>query len=384
LVRLLKESLKPYSLRIASLEGGTAKNAIPTEASAVVFLAEASVAAFTKQVQDFEATVQSELKATEPNLTVQLQAVQSPSQVMDQAFQNILIDAVYGTPQGVLRMSDTVPDLVETSTNLGITSAQDGQLQISCFPRSSVGSELDDAAQMIISVWELAGYPAEISNRFAAWTPNPDSAILAQMKSVYKSLFGVDAQTTAVHAGLECGAIGGIYPDMDMISIGPTLENVHAPQERLYIPSVQKVMDLLTATLQQMPVAQASWQTYTNPAGFSIQYPGTWTQQHLPDPGDGTIHADKLQGTEGYVELQWGVGFGGACPQGYTTVKVAHGELPACYTKNADGTETWTQINKQLSSTTGFSGNAATNNADPASHDLVLQVLSTLDFSATQ
>ncbi len=124
-----------------------------------------------------------------------------------------------------------------------------------------------------------------------------------------------------------------------------------------------------------------SWQTYSNPAGFSIRYPSTWTLQHLPDSGDGAIHADKLQGTEGYVELQWGAGFGGACVQGYTTVKVAQGELPTCYTKNADGTESWTQINKELTpGTTGFSGSAATSNADPASHDLVLQVLSTLSF----
>ena len=126
----------------------------------------------------------------------------------------------------------------------------------------------------------------------------------------------------------------------------------------------------------------ANWQTYTNPAGFSIQYPGTWTQQQLPDQYDGTLHTVSLQGTEGHVDLQWGAGFGGACPQGYTTIKVAQGELPTCYTKNADGTETWTQINKELSSTTGFSGMAGTNNADPASHDLVLQVVSTLSFAS--
>jgi hypothetical protein len=127
----------------------------------------------------------------------------------------------------------------------------------------------------------------------------------------------------------------------------------------------------------------ANWQTYTNPAGFSIQYPSTWTLQHLPDPGDGTIHADKLQGTEGYVELQWGVGFGGACPQGYTTVKVAQGELPTCYTKNADGTETWNQINKELTpGSTGFSGFAGTSNTEQASHDLILQILSTLSFTS--
>jgi hypothetical protein len=123
-----------------------------------------------------------------------------------------------------------------------------------------------------------------------------------------------------------------------------------------------------------------SWQTYSNPAGFSIRYPATWTKEEVPQQAGETIQTVSLKGPEGGVDLHWGVGFGGACPQGYTTVKVAEGELPACYTKNADGTEVWNQIGKQLAATS-FSADAHTNNADPASHDLVLQVLSTLSFS---
>jgi hypothetical protein len=123
-----------------------------------------------------------------------------------------------------------------------------------------------------------------------------------------------------------------------------------------------------------------SWQTYSNPAGFSIRYPATWTKEEVPQKAGDTYQTVSLKGTEGGVDLHWGVGFGGACPQGYTTVKVADGELPACYTKNADGTELWTQINKELAATS-FSAEARTNNAVQASHDLVLQVLSTLSFS---
>jgi hypothetical protein len=122
-----------------------------------------------------------------------------------------------------------------------------------------------------------------------------------------------------------------------------------------------------------------SWQTYSNPAGFSIRYPATWSKEEVPQKAGDTYQTVSLQGTEGGVDLHWGVGFGGACPQGYTTVKAADGELPACYTKNADGTELWTQINKELA-TTSFSAEAHTNNADPTSHDLVLQVLATLSF----
>jgi dipeptidase D len=252
LVRLLKGAMPTHNLRISSLAGGTADNAIPTDAAALVFLPASQVDAFTRYVQDYEVTIQTELAATEPDLAVTLQAVDPPSQVMDETFQNSIINAVYGTPQGVLRMSDTVPGLVETSTNLGITSAQDGQMTITCFPRSSVNSEISDAAQMIASVWELAGYSAEIGNYFSSWTPNPDSPILALMQSTYQDLFGHDPQVGAVHAGLECGVISGIYPDMDMISIGPTLARVHTVDENLYIPSVQKVMDLVTTTLQSI------------------------------------------------------------------------------------------------------------------------------------
>ena len=142
---------------------------------------------------------------------------------------------------------------------------------------------------------------------------------------------------------------------------------------------------LLAAACAPAPAATPtaavdSWQTYSNPAGFSIRYPATWSKEEVPQQAGETIQTVSLKGSEGGVDLHWGVGFGGACPQGYTTVKVADGELPACYSKNADGTELWTQINKELA-TTSFSAEARTNNADTASHDLVLQVLSTLSFS---
>jgi dipeptidase D len=157
-------------------------------------------------------------------LSVDLQAVQPPALVMDEAFQSILLNGLYGTPQGVVRMSDTVPDLVETSNNLGIATVQDGQMEIACYARSSVDSELQDIAQMISSVWELAGYPVEITDWYGAWTPNPDSPILGLMQATYQELYGQEAAITAVHAGLECGAIEETYPDMDMISIGPTMK----------------------------------------------------------------------------------------------------------------------------------------------------------------
>jgi dipeptidase D len=253
LVRLLKEAAVPYGLRLASLSGGTVSNAIPRDAAALVYIADAQVDSFFSFAREFEATVQNELKAVEPDLSIELTAVQASTQVMDETFQKTLINALYGTPQGVLRMSDSVPGLVETSTNTGVTNAQDGKLEVDCTVRSSVDSELADTGQMIASVWELAGYSVEFSGFYSGWPPDPESPILMKMKNAYKELYGNEAEIMAVHAGLECGTIGGKYPDMDMISIGPTMSDVHSPSERLYIPSVDKVMRLLFEVLQSIP-----------------------------------------------------------------------------------------------------------------------------------
>jgi dipeptidase D len=253
LARLLKGAVKPYELRLSSFTGGTAINAIPRDASALVFLPGQQVQAFTEYVQAYEATIKSELAAVEPDLSVGLAAVQPPAQVMDEAFQATLIDALYANPQGVMRMSDAVPGLVETSTNLGIANVQDGQMEVLSCPRSSVDSALVDIGQMIASVWELAGYSAEITGQYSGWNPNPESPIVGLMQLTYEDLYGQEPVVSAVHAGLECGVIGAIYPDMDMISIGPTMSDVHSVSERLYIPSVGKVMDLLSEALKRIP-----------------------------------------------------------------------------------------------------------------------------------
>jgi dipeptidase D len=186
-------------------------------------------------------------------LNIQLDANQPPVQVMDLEFQHKLLAALYGTPQGVLRMSEAVPGLVETSNNLGIVSVQNGQMKLACAARSSVDSELKETEQMIKSVWELADYPVEITGSYSAWTPDPDSPILRLMKSTYQELFGMQPIVTAVHAGLECGAIAGKYPGMDMISYGPTMSGVHSLSERIYIPSVKNSMALLSEVLRRIP-----------------------------------------------------------------------------------------------------------------------------------
>ena len=172
---------------------------------------------------------------------------------MQAAFQEQLISLLNASPQGVIRMSDEVPGLVETSTNLGILDVKDGTLEVVFNSRSSADTGLDDIGAVINDVWSLGGYDVFFFGRYPSWTPDPDSQILQLMGQVYLDLFGVEAGLEAVHAGLECGVIHANYPEMDMISFGPTLVDVHTPNERLEVASVEKVMDLLVETLARIP-----------------------------------------------------------------------------------------------------------------------------------
>ncbi|HSN78325.1 MAG TPA: beta-Ala-His dipeptidase, partial [Anaerolineae bacterium] len=252
LVRLLSPAAQQFGLRLASIAGGDASNAITREATALVVVPEDQVDAFLQVVQQFDAIVKSELSIADPGVTAQATPATLPAQVMDETVQRLLLDALYATPQGVLRMSDAVPGLVETSTNMGIVEAEAGKLTASLLPRSSVDTALDDVGQMIASVWDMAGVPVDISGRYSGWNPNPESPIVLLMQEVYQEQTGQEAVVSAVHAGLECGTIVSKYPGMDAISIGPTLHDVHTPNERLEIATVPELMDLLMETLQRI------------------------------------------------------------------------------------------------------------------------------------
>ena len=254
LVRLLRDLADAHDLHLAGMAGGTAANAIPTSASAVVVVPTAQAAAFEADVRAFEATLQNELALADPGVTVTASPAEIPGAVLGQDAQDVVIDVLYGTPQGVMRMSDAVPGLVETSTNMGILELSDGQLAITCLMRSSVDSELQDLHQMLSSVWRLAALDTTFSGLYGGWQPNPDSPILGLMTSAYEDLYGREPEVGAVHAGLEAGTIVAKYPGMDAISVGPTLEHVHTVDERLEIGTVAKLDDLLMATLQQIPV----------------------------------------------------------------------------------------------------------------------------------
>lgn len=249
MARLLWNAPAQLGVRLSSLAGGNQANAIPRTTAATVAAPAEQVDAFTAYVTEFAATVQHELAATEPNLTVTVEPAALPAQVMAAGAQQALIGAVYGAPQGIIRMSDSVPGLVETSGNIGVLAMGDGQLVATVYVRSAVDSARDDAAARFRSVFELGGATVTLRDAYSGWPPNPDSPLLALMTRTYQDLFGVAPAAVAIHAGLETSVAGVIYPGLDMISIGPTILDVHSPDERWEVASAPKVYELLVATL---------------------------------------------------------------------------------------------------------------------------------------
>jgi len=252
MARLLVNAPAAFGVRLASLAGGNLRNAIPRTATVVAALPAEQAAAFSSYVNDFKAAVANELGANDPGLTVTTTPITLPAKVMDAAAQQALLGAVYAAPQGVFRMSAEVPGLVETSGNIGILTIDNGQFSASVYVRSALDPERDAEAQRFVTVFEGAGATVTLNGAYSSWPPNPNSALLGIMKGVYQSVYGKEPAVAAIHAGLETSVAGVKYPGMDMISIGPTIQNVHSPDERLEVATVKKVYDLIAAILGQI------------------------------------------------------------------------------------------------------------------------------------
>lgn len=254
LFRFLKHAAAEHRLRIATINGGGLRNAIPREAIALVTVPADQAEKLAECVTHYEAIYKAELSATEPNLQFKAQQADLPSALMDKASQWSLINAIYGCPNGVIRMSDSMEGLVETSNNLASVKTIDGEVKVSCLMRSSVDSAKDDLAAMLSSVFELAGADVQLTGGYPGWKPNMESPILKKMQETYQKLYGKIPEIKAIHAGLECGLLGGVYPNWDMISFGPTIRSPHSPDERVNVDTVQKFWDFLVATLKDVPV----------------------------------------------------------------------------------------------------------------------------------
>jgi dipeptidase D len=239
---------------IASVAGGSLRNAIPRESNATVVVATQDISEFVLQMEKLQFNLVEEYRLLEPDLTIETQKIDPPQMVMSSKDQTTFINAVYASHNGVYRMSPAIEGLVETSNNIAKISIANATLKIECLTRSSVDSSKDDMAATLTSVFELAGYTVQCSGHYPGWAPNMDSAILKVVESLYISLHGEKPNVAACHAGLECGILGQNYPKMDMISFGPTIKGAHSPDERASISSAQKYWKFVLEILKNIPL----------------------------------------------------------------------------------------------------------------------------------
>ena len=251
--RILLGLTKEYGISIASIDGGSLRNAIPRESVAIIVVAENNLAKVTEAVASFSAMLQKEYASTDPNLVVNMEAAVIPAKVMAADLQQKLLRSVYACPSGIYRMSPEIAGLVQTSNNLARVLVTDGTYNIQCLTRSSVDSEKGDLADAISSAFELMGATLTLSGSYPGWQPRPDAPIIKLMSNLYEELFHGKANVDAIHAGLECGILGTNYPGMQMISFGPNIYGAHSPDERVQISSVQKFWSYLLETLKRIP-----------------------------------------------------------------------------------------------------------------------------------
>ncbi|MCX6241307.1 MAG: aminoacyl-histidine dipeptidase [Bacteroidetes bacterium] len=253
LTRVLWEGSKHFGLRLASLEGGSLRNAIPREGSALIVIPVEFKDAFIAAVADLEKIIRKELSAVEPTMKIFLTPAQKPDSLIDEVSQRNIINALYACPNGVIRMSNEMPGLVETSINIGVLKTENNMVLGQTLLRSSVDSAKLDLQNMVDAVFTMAGADITMDGEYPGWKPDPDSAILKLMLDLYKKMFGKEPMVKAIHAGLECGILGGPYPNWDMISVGPTIVSPHSPDEKTEIESVRKFWDYLVETLKNIP-----------------------------------------------------------------------------------------------------------------------------------
>lgn len=249
---------KKYGMILSEIGGGNLHNAIPREASAIFGVKDKYKEDIRVKLNMFLAKVQEEYKHTEPLLDIHLESVQIPSRVINKRTAEKLILALLACPHGVIGMSHEIEGLVETSTNLAsVKMLPDHQIEVGSSQRSSVESQKEYVLNMVSSVFELAGAKITHSEGYPGWQPNIDSALLKLAENEYKSLYNKEAKVKAIHAGLECGLFLEKYPQLDMISIGPDMTDVHSPDEKMKISSVSKFWDYLVKILEAIPAASA-------------------------------------------------------------------------------------------------------------------------------
>ena len=249
--RLLYTGLYTQNIQLVSVDGGGLRNAIPREAAAVLSVRNALE--FIEGANVLKASILEEFATVEKDLQIHIENFTTPEKaVSEEASRNIIL-ALKSAHNGVYRMSPDVADLVESSNNIARVELKNGELKILNLSRSSVDSTKYAVAEQLKSVYELAGMNVELSGSYPGWKPKPGAEILKVMENIYEKQFGSKPNVVACHAGLECGIIGSNYPEMEMVSFGPTIRGAHSPEERANIPSVQKFWGFLKEILANIP-----------------------------------------------------------------------------------------------------------------------------------
>ena len=247
MARFMREAMDECGVSLASWKGGNMRNAIPASCEVVLTMPDEAVGEITEIAAKYEALFASEFEAIEEGITLRVEATDMPENVVPEEIQENLLDAILGCHNGVLRFIPTIPDTVETSSNLSIIDIADGNAEIDILIRSSRESMKEYLALQLSSCFAMAGMKVELTGSYGGWQPNVQSPLLAALKVAYKDMFGNEPEVRVIHAGLECGIISTHYPEMDMVSFGPTLLSPHSPTERINIPSVEKFYSLVKA-----------------------------------------------------------------------------------------------------------------------------------------
>ena len=249
--RLLYTGLYTQNIQLISIDSGSLRNAIPREGNVV--LSVRNSVEFMEGANSLKAAIMEEFASVEKDLNINIETYSTPDQALSEEDSKKVILALKSAHNGVYRMSPDVADLVETSNNIARVALKNGAVQILNLSRSSVDSTKYAVAEQLKSVFELAGMQVEFGGSYPGWKPKPGSEIVQVMEKIYETKFGEKPQVVACHAGLECGIIGANYPEMEMVSFGPTIRGAHSPEEKASIPSVQKFWGFLKEILANIP-----------------------------------------------------------------------------------------------------------------------------------
>ncbi len=254
MVRLVRKAIATLGARLAAWHGGNMRNAIPFKAEVVLTLPAANVEALKAMVEEQRKAVEDEYKTIESNVEFYVENVEKPAAILPVEIQDNLVDAIYACHNGVTRMIPVKPDVVETSSNLAIIDIENGKAAIKILARSSREDMKEVVATQLESCFNMAGMKVQFSGSYGGWDPNPNSEILRLLQKVYKEQIGEDAAVEVDHAGLECSVILGKYPHLDVVSLGPTMKSPHTTGERFEIATAEPFWNLLTKTLEEIPV----------------------------------------------------------------------------------------------------------------------------------